>query len=111
MEINFGDDINDVRGSVLVVPEPSNWVLMLVGLLTCSTVAKRRRNAWPRGVNTTARFAVCLPFVCRLFAVSLGRHHKRASGNTTPMNTEVLPGEGLAAREKPMSNVKCLEGL
>jgi hypothetical protein len=71
MEINFGDDINDVRGSVLVVPEPSNWVLMLVGLLTCSTVAKRRRNAWPRGVNTTARFAVCLPFVWRLFAVCL----------------------------------------
>jgi hypothetical protein len=39
VEINFGDDINDIRGSVLVVtptnpiPEPKNYALALAGLL------------------------------------------------------------------------------
>jgi hypothetical protein len=42
LEVNFGDDVNDIRGSVLVVtpvPEPSTWALMLMG---CAGVATRR---------------------------------------------------------------------
>jgi hypothetical protein len=44
MEVNFGDDINDVRGSVVLVPvpEPSSWAMMLTGLIGFATVAKRR---------------------------------------------------------------------
>jgi hypothetical protein len=32
VQINFGDDINDIRGSLLVVPEPSTYVMLLTGL-------------------------------------------------------------------------------
>lgn len=40
VEVNFGDDVNDIRGSVLVVttplttptPEPASWMLLLAGL-------------------------------------------------------------------------------
>ena len=42
VEVNFGDDLNDIRGSVLLVapipapvtpvPEPATWAMMLIGL-------------------------------------------------------------------------------
>lgn len=54
VEVNFGDDINDIRGSVLVVPpttptptpvpEPASYSLMLVGLL-CVFAHRRKRQA------------------------------------------------------------------
>ncbi len=45
--VNFGDDINDIRGSVIVitpVPEPATWVSMLLGLwaICLSTLLRRR---------------------------------------------------------------------
>ena len=48
VEVNFGDDVNDIRGSVLVVtpsnpvPEPKTYALVLAGLL--SVVALRRKR-------------------------------------------------------------------
>jgi hypothetical protein len=32
LEVNFGDDVNDIRGSVLVVPEPGSYATMLIGV-------------------------------------------------------------------------------
>jgi hypothetical protein len=48
VEVNFGDDINDIRGSVLVVtpststPEPETYMLVLAGLL--GFIARRRKR-------------------------------------------------------------------
>ena len=46
VEVNFGDDINDIRGSVLVVttpiPEPSSGAMLLAGLAGVGFVAFRR---------------------------------------------------------------------
>lgn len=47
LEVNFGDDVNDIRGSVVVVtpvPEPSNWALMLLGCAGMGTRLLRRRQ-------------------------------------------------------------------
>ncbi len=48
VEVNFGDDVNDIRGSVLVVtpntpvPEPTTWAMMVVGLAGFSVASYRR---------------------------------------------------------------------
>lgn len=46
LEVNFGDDINDIRGSVLVVtpavPEASTWAMMLAGFAGMAAAARRR---------------------------------------------------------------------
>ena len=46
VEVNFGDDVNDIRGSVLVVttpiPEPSSGAMLLAGLAGVGFVAFRR---------------------------------------------------------------------
>lgn len=46
VEVNFGDDVNDIRGSVVVInapiPEPSTWALMLAGCVATGFVAARR---------------------------------------------------------------------
>ena len=46
VEVNFGDDVNDIRGSVLLVttpvPEPSTWAMMLLGLAWVGGMALRR---------------------------------------------------------------------
>ena len=46
VEVNFGDDVNDIRGSVVVInapiPEPSTWALMLGGCVATGFVAARR---------------------------------------------------------------------
>lgn len=47
LEVNFGDDINDIRGSVLVVtqvPEPSTWAMMILGACWVGFSAVRRRK-------------------------------------------------------------------
>ncbi len=47
LEVNFGDDLNDIRGSVIVVspvPEPSSWALMVGGLGGMGLYASRRRR-------------------------------------------------------------------
>ena len=45
LEVNFGDDVNDIRGSVLLVttpvPEPSTWAMMLLGLTWVGGMALR----------------------------------------------------------------------
>jgi hypothetical protein len=49
VEVNFGDDINDIRGSVLVVtpstpvPEPGTYMLVLAGLLVFAACRNKRR--------------------------------------------------------------------
>ena len=45
VEVNFGDDVNDIRGSVLVmqaVPEPSTWAMLLTGFAGIGWVTRRR---------------------------------------------------------------------
>ena len=42
VEVNFGDDVNDIRGSVVVVPEPAS--LSLIGLTAGSLLMRRRRR-------------------------------------------------------------------
>jgi hypothetical protein len=45
LEVNFGDDVNDIRGSVIVVtpvPEPGSWALMLLGCAAVATRVSRR---------------------------------------------------------------------
>ena len=46
VEVNFGDDVNDIRGSVFVVttpvPEPSSWAMLLAGLGWLGFVLYRR---------------------------------------------------------------------
>ena len=48
LEINFGDDVNDIRGSVLVVttpvPEPGEWAMLLAGVALVGTIARRRKS-------------------------------------------------------------------
>ena len=47
LDVNFGDDINDIRGSVIVnspVPEPSTWASMLLGLCGVGLSAQLRRK-------------------------------------------------------------------
>ena len=49
LDVNFGDDINDIRGSVIVitpVPEPATWASMLLGLssIGLSSLLRRRTN-------------------------------------------------------------------
>ena len=44
LEVNFGDDVNDIRGSVVpVVPEPASCSLMLVGLGLLGFISIRRK--------------------------------------------------------------------
>ncbi len=51
LEVNFGDDINDIRGSVLVVttpvPESSTWAMLLAGLCLVGCLARRRLSHQP----------------------------------------------------------------
>ena len=46
VEVNFGDDVNDIRGSVVVInapiPEPSTWALMLGDCVALGFVAAPR---------------------------------------------------------------------
>ena len=48
VQVDFGEDRNDIRGSVLLVPavqavpEPSDWAMMLAGLALIGVVAGRR---------------------------------------------------------------------
>ena len=42
VEVNFGDDVNDIRGSVRVVPEPSTWAMMVAGLAGFGIAGYRR---------------------------------------------------------------------
>jgi len=55
VEVDFGDDVNDIRGSVLVVtptnpiPEPGTYMLVLAGLLLSGTwFSGRHRNQVPK---------------------------------------------------------------
>ena len=49
VEVNFGDDVNDIRGSVLVVtpanavPEPGTCMLMIGGLLVVASLQRKRK--------------------------------------------------------------------
>lgn len=43
VEVNFGDDVNDIKGSVQVVPEPASYILMLVGLGSLGFIAIRKK--------------------------------------------------------------------
>lgn len=48
VQVDFGDDVNDIRGSVLVVtpnavPEPTTFVVVLGGLLFVAALGKQRR--------------------------------------------------------------------
>ena len=50
VEVNFGDDINDIRGSVLTVtpaptPEPKTSILVLAGLVGVVVLHRKRRVA------------------------------------------------------------------
>lgn len=51
VEVNFGDDVNDIRGSVLVVtpavttPEPQTYLPVLVALVAFAFCTRRRRSA------------------------------------------------------------------
>jgi hypothetical protein len=50
VEVNFGDDVNDIRGSVLVVtpsnpiPEPKTYALVLAGLLSAVALRWKRQG-------------------------------------------------------------------
>lgn len=44
VEVNFGDDINDIRGSVVIVPEPASGAMMLLSLGGLGLIAKRRKR-------------------------------------------------------------------
>jgi hypothetical protein len=47
LEVNFGDDVNDIRGSVIVlspVPEPSSGALLLAGCITTAAWRLRQRR-------------------------------------------------------------------
>lgn len=43
VEVNFGDDVNDIRGSVVVVPEPATFTMMLLGIGSLGLFARRRK--------------------------------------------------------------------
>ena len=42
VEVNFGDDVNNIRGSVIVVPEPSAIAMLLAGLGLLGCAGRRR---------------------------------------------------------------------
>ena len=46
LEVNFGDDVNDIRGSVVVVtpavPEPSTWAMMVLGFAAVALLKRWR---------------------------------------------------------------------
>jgi hypothetical protein len=48
VQINFGDDINDIQGTFLVVttpvPEPESYAMLLAGLGLIGCVARRRQK-------------------------------------------------------------------
>jgi len=43
VEVNFGDDVNDIRGSVVVVPEPATFTLLVLGTGMLSLLAIRKK--------------------------------------------------------------------
>jgi hypothetical protein len=43
VEVNFGDNINDIRGSVRVIPEPATYSMMLVGFGLLGFIAIRKK--------------------------------------------------------------------
>jgi hypothetical protein len=51
VEVDFGDDVNDIRGSVLLVtpalpadtPEPATWILLATGLAFCLAARRKAR--------------------------------------------------------------------
>jgi hypothetical protein len=49
--INFGDDSNDIKGSFVVyaapVPEPSSWVLLLIGVAGVGFTSWRKARRDP----------------------------------------------------------------
>jgi hypothetical protein len=46
LEVNFGDDVNDIRGSVLpAIPEPATYSMMLVGLGLLGFIAIRAKRS------------------------------------------------------------------
>jgi hypothetical protein len=48
VEVDFGDDVNDIRGSVVVVtptPEPKTFILMLAGVVGCVALRRKRQAA------------------------------------------------------------------
>jgi hypothetical protein len=44
VQINFGDDINDIRGSLLVVPEPATYAMLLTGLGVLGGMGLRQKR-------------------------------------------------------------------
>ncbi len=44
VHVNFGDDINDIRGSVQVVPEPGSYITLLIGVALLGIGSVRRKG-------------------------------------------------------------------
>lgn len=48
LEVNFGDDVNDIRGNaitLLPVPEPATWAMLLAGFASIACMARRRQDS------------------------------------------------------------------